>query len=96
MARMLEQIRSNPALSANAKQLEEQLLTHHIYGIESNPDIARVARINMFLHGDGGSHIYRSDALDKDFHVEDGESPAVQDEISGLKKLLLTEGNDST
>jgi len=92
MARMLEQIRSNPALSANAKQLEEQLLTHHIYGIESNPDIARVARINMFLHGDGGSHIYRSDALDKDFHVEDGESPAVQDEISGLKKLLLTEG----
>ena len=92
MARMLDQIRNNPALSANAKQLEEQLLTQHIYGIESNPDIARIARINMFLHGDGGSSIYRSDALDKEFHVEDGESPVVRDEISDLKKVLLTEG----
>jgi len=92
MARMLKQIRSNPALSANAKQLEEQLLTQHIYGIESNPDIARIARINMFLHGDGGSSIYRADALDKEFYVEDGESPTVRDEIGDLKRLLLTEG----
>lgn len=92
MARILKQIHNTPALSANAKQLEERLLTQHIYGIESNPDIARIARINMFLHGDGGCHIYRSDALDKEFHVEAGESLAVRDEITDLKKLLLTEG----
>jgi type I restriction enzyme M protein len=88
MADMLREIRNNPALSPNAKTLEERLLTEHIYGIESNPDIARIARINMFLHGDGGSRIYRADALDKDFQIEEGESHYSRDEISELKQFI--------
>jgi type I restriction enzyme M protein len=92
MAEMLHQIRSNPSLSSSAKVLEEKLLTEHIYGIDSNPDIARIARINMFLHGDGGSKIYRADALDKEFHVEEGESHFSRDEVNELKQTIVKRG----
>jgi len=92
MATMLNQIRSNPSLSAYSKDLQESLLAQSLYGIESNPDIARIARINMFLHGDGGSRIYRADTLDKEFIVEEGEARVSQDEINELKDLLLTQG----
>jgi len=88
MAVMLEQIHNTPALSPNAKELEERLLAQHIYGIDSNPDIARIARINMFLHGDGGSRIYRADTLDKELQVELGEARAVLDETNELRVLL--------
>ena len=71
MADMQQKIRTNPGLTSNAAVLERQLMTQHIFGIESNPDIARIARINMFLHGDGGSRIYRLDALDKQFTIRE-------------------------
>jgi len=89
MASMLSQIRSNPSLSPGSDDLEERLLAQHIYGIESNPDIVRIARINMFLHGDGGSRIYQADALDKEFHMEPGEARASQDEVGELKDLIV-------
>jgi type I restriction enzyme M protein len=89
MATMLDQIHSKPALLAKAKDLQEKVLAQHIYGIDSNPDIARIARINMFLHGDGGSRIYRADTLDKDLKVELGEARAVLDETNELRDLLL-------
>lgn len=89
MAFMLEQIRTNASLLPYAKDLEEQLLAKHLYGIESNPDIVRIARINMFLHGDGGSRIYRADTLDKEFHEEEGEARQDRDEIIELKDVLV-------
>jgi len=92
MATMIRQIRGNPTLSPHAQELEEALLAQHLYGIDSNPDIARIARINMFLHGDGGSRIYRVDCLDKDFYLEEGEAYATQDEIKELRDLLVGEG----
>jgi type I restriction enzyme M protein len=92
MAYMLDQIRTNPTLTPHARELEETLLAKHLYGIESNPDIARIARINMFLHGDGGSRIYRADTLDNAFVVEEGDDRASRDDISELEALLATEG----
>ncbi len=91
MAFMLDEIRTNPNLSSHARALEKQLLAQHLFGIESNPDIARIARINMFLHGDGGSRIYKGDTLDKEFHVEEGEPRAAKDEIAELEEVLVEE-----
>lgn len=92
MASMLDQIHKNPALSAYSSDLEVRLTSQTIYGIDSNPDIARIARMNMFLHGDGGSRIYRADTLDKELQVEAGEAHTVQDEVNELKDLLLKQG----
>lgn len=91
MATMLEQIKSNPALSPISEDLRDKLLNEHLYGIENNPDITRIARINMFLHGDGGSRIYRADTLDKEFLVEEGEARVSQDEINELKQVIVTQ-----
>ena len=34
-----------------------------LFGIEINDEIARVAKMNMILHGDGRSHVFASDSL---------------------------------
>ena len=36
-----------------------------------DPALARIARMNMFLHGDGGSKIFQLDSLDKNITVEE-------------------------
>lgn len=36
-----------------------------LFGIEANKRTSRIARINMYLHGDGGSHIFHGDGLDE-------------------------------
>ncbi|WP_112244532.1 restriction endonuclease subunit M [Kribbella monticola] len=38
--------------------------TNNLFGIEINEEIARVAKMNMVLHGDGHTNIVRHDALD--------------------------------
>jgi type I restriction enzyme M protein len=65
---MREKIQSNRSLSSTEKQeLHEEVSQESIYGIDAGKDplMAQVARINMYLHGDGGSRIYACDALDK-------------------------------
>ncbi len=36
-----------------------------LFGIEANKRTSRIARINMYLHGDGGSHIFHGDGLEE-------------------------------
>ena len=47
--------------------LQKEIQNTSLYGIDagSDPAIYRIARINMYLHGDGGSNIFFADALDK-------------------------------
>lgn len=51
------------------KDIEKRIKEESIYGIDagSDPAMYRIARMNMYLHGDGGSHIYHADSLNKDF-----------------------------
>lgn len=58
-----------------------------------DPPIARIARINMYLHGDGGSHIYFADALDKQVEIEEGLEPELRAEREELQRLLGTKGH---
>lgn len=68
LAIMREKIRNNKSLSTERRdELIDELSNHHLYGIDAgvDPEIVRIARINMYLHGDGGSKIYFADSLDK-------------------------------
>jgi type I restriction enzyme M protein len=66
---MRDQVRNNKSLShAKKEQLINKISNECIFGIDfgKDPPLARIARANMYLHGDGGSHIFYADALDKD------------------------------
>lgn len=70
-------------------KLLERISNESIYGIDAgvDPPIARIARINMYLHGDGGSRIYFADALDKDMAPEIGE----EHEVRADRKELIAQ-----
>lgn len=92
MAFMRQKIENNSSLSVEEKNdLMKKLVNDCLYGIEASKPIARVARINMYLHGDGGSRIYEADSLDKNLTIEEG----IDEELSfGLEELrdLLNDG----
>ena len=67
------------------KILKQKIRDNCIYGIDaSEEDIVAIARMNMYLHGDGGSHIYMADTLDKELYAEKG---LLQERINELKEL---------
>ena len=53
-----------------------------------DPNLARIARLNMYLHGDGGSMVYHSDALDKRLPNEPTDSPEDRAEKGQLRQLF--------
>jgi type I restriction enzyme M protein len=91
LTEMRNSVRSNRSLS---KDEEDRLITEicneSIYGIDfgKSPPLARIARINMYLHGDGGSRIYYADALDKDMEIDKTEDPEIKRDQGELKKAL--------
>jgi len=48
-------------------RLVSNLVTNNLWGIEINPRLATLCRINMILHGDGYEHIYTGDSIREDF-----------------------------
>lgn len=51
--------------------------SHHIWGCEvgKDPNLARIARLNMYLHGDGGATIFNLDGLDKKLKKRPQDTP---------------------
>jgi len=65
MSEMLEKSRRLVGLSGQERdRLEKRIRNKSLTGIDagSDPPIHRIARMNMYLHGDGGSNIYFADA----------------------------------
>lgn len=62
-----------------------------LYGIEANEKITRIARLNMYLHGDGGSKIFKADSLDKELLIEGGISIEEKDGLKEIKEELAGE-----
>lgn len=53
--------------------LVSNLVRNNLWGIEINPRLATLCRINMILHGDGYEHIYTGDSIREDvFENTDG------------------------
>ena len=75
--------------NAERTQLRSALETESLYGIEANDEIGRIARLNMYLHGDGGSLIYIADSLDKELQGEAGMPVEHQQQFDQLRQLFL-------
>lgn len=78
--------------NVDKEDLRSVLETDSLYGIEANDEIGRVARLNMYLHGDGGSRIYIADALDKELEGERGLPSERRQQLDELRGKILEEG----
>jgi len=90
MADLLQKIDRVENLSSTEKQGMMSLVTdNRLYGIEANEDLSRVARLNMYLHGDGGSKIFHMDALDKEMVIEAGLDLETEDGRRELRSYFV-------
>jgi len=92
MTKMSKIINMNATLT-NVQQdkLMDKLTTESLYGVDAgkDPPIARISRINMYLHGDGGSRIYFLDSLDKKLTIDKTMiNRELKRDREELKKLL--------
>jgi type I restriction enzyme M protein len=92
MAIMTRNVKDNKALGGGRKdEIMRLIRDESLFGIDGgkDPPIARIARINMYLHGDGGSKIFFSDALDREIQIEQTLTPELKTEREELKKVLI-------
>lgn len=88
---MRQSIRDNVSYSEKKKeQLIKKICDECFYGIDAatEPNLARIARINMYLHGDGGSRIYKCDGLDNNIAIDKHENRENQKEIAEFKEKI--------
>jgi type I restriction enzyme M protein len=92
LAEMWGQLDRNQSCTTRERaDLKRKVATERIFGIDvaRDPALARIARINMYLHGDGGASIYQADALDKDVRELPTDTPEISKEIAELRDLLV-------
>ena len=88
---MRAQIYGNAALTKTERsELLEEVANEAIFGIDAGrePPIAQIARINMYLHGDGGSRIYMTDGLRRIPQPSGADPIEVAREVEELRGLL--------
>ncbi len=88
---MRGQIYANASLTKTERQqLLEEVANEAIFGIDAGrePPITRIARINMYLHGDGGSRSYMTDGLRRIPQPSGADPIEVSREIDELRALL--------
>ena len=74
LAGMWAKVNGNASLTKHEKAVQRKnIADNQIYGIDfsKNPNLAKIARLNMYLHGDGGSRIFNVDGLDLSFEADD-------------------------
>ena len=84
--------KSGQLTNEDRDRLQASLHTDSLYGIEANDEIGRIARLNMYLHGDGGSRIYVADSLDKELIGEAGQPVEREAQFNELRHRLITQG----
>lgn len=91
MAELTKKVQNMSQLTNKEKDAYiEEIRNNHLFGIDANDKIARISRLNMYLHGDGGSKIFKSESLDKEFSVIDpGMSDEEKEGILEIKKYLV-------
>ncbi|HEY3282377.1 MAG TPA: N-6 DNA methylase [Armatimonadota bacterium] len=91
LSHMWGQIARNNSLTDRERtDLRSTVAKHRIYGVDigREPPVAQIARMNMYLHGDGSSSVYQADALDKQFRELDTDGPEVASGKAELKRLI--------
>ena len=90
LAELSYAIKKNTQLTnIEQENLCSELESETLYGIEANDEIGRVARLNMYLHGDGGSRIYVADSLDKELVGEGGLPVERKAQLDELRQRLF-------
>ncbi len=90
-AEMLGKAEAKTNLSRTEKdRLIETIRKKKIVGIDigKGPNLSRVARLNMYLHGDGGTRIFNTDALDKDPQILDTDEIELIKEKEELQQIF--------
>lgn len=86
----IDSMRHMPAGDRN--RLKQELRTERLFGIDKSTRVAKIARLNMYLHGDGSSRIYNADALDKSLQPGEGAANNKSREAAELRDVLFTDG----
>jgi type I restriction enzyme M protein len=70
--------------------LKHQIANEAIVGVDiaNAPILARIARLNMYLHGDGGTRIFHLNALDPYLEDADTDTPEIIHEKVELRHLF--------
>ncbi len=92
MADMSATITENKAFTSHEREVFlRRLQQETLWGIDAgkDPEMARVARLNMLLHKDGGSRIYFAGTLDKQLRYEKGLPLATRLGIAELRSDLV-------
>jgi len=92
LTEMWLRIDSNSSLSQSERKRHKKIVAEQsLYGVDvaRDPALACIARINMYLHGDGGSRIYQLDASDKATKALDNDDVELKGEKREFRKLLL-------
>ncbi len=92
MSEMLAKADNLVGLSSGEQDnLRRRITDKSLYGIDagSDPKLHRIARMNMYLHGDGGSNIYFADSLDKRLGQVGRTDIELEDELTELRDLLI-------
>lgn len=90
MAYLLSGLRDDTRFNDSEKlKIKEKICNECLYGIEANERVARIARINMYLHGDGGSHIFNGDGLDNSPVLEEDMTDEKRDEVEEHSKKII-------
>ena len=92
LADMWTKVNRNASLSSDAKAARKKAIADdQIYGIDfaKSPNLAKIARLNMYLHGDGGSRIFNIDALDMTAAADTTDSPEEAAEKMQFRDLGL-------
>ncbi|HZS27529.1 MAG TPA: N-6 DNA methylase [Candidatus Angelobacter sp.] len=94
MSEMLAKAKKIVGLSSKERrELEATIRNDSLVGIDagSDPKIYRIARMNMYLHGDGGANIFFADALDKKVGLVGKSDIETDAQLRVLRKMLLTD-----
>ena len=95
MAYLTGRLRDDTRLTDDRrKDLKVKICNKCLYGVEANERVSRIARINMYLHGDGGSHIFHGDGLDIDSQVLPDMSREQLDEVQEYREKVSPETFD--
>lgn len=90
MTNMLEKLSNMGQLTPNEyEEIRKKILKQTLWGVDDTEEVVRIARMNMNIHGDGGSKIYKSDSLDKNFiKMSKAKSDELKIQIKELEKHL--------
>lgn len=80
LADMWAKLDANTSLSNKRREeLRMQVAEQSLIGVDvaRDPALARIARINMYLHGDGGTSVYQLDSLDKNVRSNPTDDPEI-------------------